>query len=237
MSNPTSGQKVPQFLNDMFKNATLYKIEQLNQPMTKETGKEQLARYFMEVFKLNESGEEFPVIIDMVWPLAYSSKEKAVRALRSNNNFIKGVDYQFLAQNGEKSDKGRPADMVVLSVPCLEFFIARKVREVFEVYRLVFHAARKNDPEVEKLKDLVNHASTVVGSVNKLAKRMGVSAATFTNLFKQPQLLSADMRARIENTCTNIIENGVGVDPELVELLLDVEDKEVRKKLWTKYYC
>lgn len=172
-----------------------------------------------------------------VWPLAYSSKEKAVRALRSNNNFIKGVDYQFLAQNGEKSDKGRPADMVVLSVPCLEFFIARKVREVFEVYRLVFHAARKNDPEVEKLKDLVNHASTVVGSVNKLAKRMGVSAATFTNLFKQPQLLSADMRARIENTCTNIIENGVGVDPELVELLLDVEDKEVRKKLWTKYYC
>ena len=28
-----------------------------------------------------------------------------------------------------------------LSVSCLEFFIARKVREVFDVYREVFHAA------------------------------------------------------------------------------------------------
>ena len=27
----------------------------------------------------------------------------------------------------------------MLSVPCLEFFIARKVRSVFEVYRQVFH--------------------------------------------------------------------------------------------------
>lgn len=27
----------------------------------------------------------------------------------------------------------------MLSVPCLEFFIARKVRPVFEVYRQVFH--------------------------------------------------------------------------------------------------
>lgn len=27
----------------------------------------------------------------------------------------------------------------MLSVPCLEFFIARKVRPVFEVYRKVFH--------------------------------------------------------------------------------------------------
>ena len=27
----------------------------------------------------------------------------------------------------------------MLSVPCLEFFIARKVRQVFEVYRQVFH--------------------------------------------------------------------------------------------------
>lgn len=34
---------------------------------------------------------------------------------------------------------GRPQNTYMLSVPCLEFFIARKVRPVFEVYRQVFH--------------------------------------------------------------------------------------------------
>lgn len=51
-------------------------------------------------------------------------------------------------QNGEKSDDtqadgksvmGRPQNTYMLSVPCLEFFIARRVRPVFEVYRQVFH--------------------------------------------------------------------------------------------------
>lgn len=34
---------------------------------------------------------------------------------------------------------GRPQNTYMLSVPCLEFFIARRVRPVFEVYRQVFH--------------------------------------------------------------------------------------------------
>ena len=236
MKNSNSPE-LPKFLDELFKNVTLYKVEQSNVPLTKETGKEQLARYFFEVFRLDESGEEFPVVFDMVWPLVYERRDIAVRALRSSNNFIKGVDYQFLRQNAEKSDKGRPADIIMLSVPCLEFFIARKVREVFEIYRLVFHASRKADPEVEKLKDLVNTASSILGSTNKLAKRLGLSAATFTNLVKRPALLSSEMRTRIETACVNIIEHGVGVDSELVELLLDVDDKETRKKLWKKYYC
>lgn len=49
------------------------------------------------------------------------------------------VDNQFLAQNGENSRKGRPIEKYYLSVSCLEFFIARKIRAVFEVYRQVFH--------------------------------------------------------------------------------------------------
>ena len=34
---------------------------------------------------------------------------------------------------------GRPQNIYMLSVPCLEYLIARKVRPVFEVYRQVFH--------------------------------------------------------------------------------------------------
>ena len=55
---------------------------------------------------------------------------------------------EFLPIVGKKSDNtqddgrnlgGRPQNTYMLSVPCLEFFIARKVRPVFEVYRQVFH--------------------------------------------------------------------------------------------------
>lgn len=98
---------------------------------------------------MSKDSKEFPVNLDDVWPLVYSAKEKAVRALKSNDLFLQNVDYQVLAQNGEKSGvlaqnggkvrNGRPTEIYMLSVPCLEFFIARKVRPVFEVYRQVFH--------------------------------------------------------------------------------------------------
>lgn len=93
------------------------------------------------------------------------------------------------------------------------------------------------DPEIQETKDLMLQASAIVGSTNKLAQRMGISPTTFTNLMKRPGLLSADMLTKIKRVCTGIIDHGVGVDPELVELLLDVDDKDTRKKLWNKYYC
>ena len=50
-----------------------------------------------------------------------------------------GADNQFFHQKVENSRKGRPIEKYYLSVSCLEFFIARKIRAVFEVYRQVFH--------------------------------------------------------------------------------------------------
>nr|DAI31040.1 MAG TPA: hypothetical protein [Caudoviricetes sp.] len=117
--------------------------------LTKQSSEAEIKAYFCAVLHLSESDEEFPVNLDDVWPLVYSRKDKAVRALQSNDLFIKGIDYQVLPQNGENSKalpqnggklkEGRPVDIYMLSVPCLEFFIARKVRPVFEVYRKVFH--------------------------------------------------------------------------------------------------
>lgn len=69
----------------------------------------------------------------------YSRKDKAVRALSEDNIFIQDTDYQFFPRNGENPKGGRPSGEYWLSIPCLEFFIARKRREVFEVYRQVFH--------------------------------------------------------------------------------------------------
>ena len=127
--------------------------------LTKQSSDSEIKAYFIQVLNLSRSKEEFPVNLDEVWALAYKEKGKAVRALRTNELFVEGIDYQVFtpngqktdvvfAQNGKKSDDaqddgrnvgGRPQNTYMLSVPCLEFFIARKVRSVFEVYRQVFH--------------------------------------------------------------------------------------------------
>lgn len=117
--------------------------------LTKQSTAQDIKAYFEEVLRLSKDSKEFPVNLDDVWPLVYSRKDKAVRALQSNDLFLQNVDYQVfpkngensgvLAQNGGKVPNGRPTETYMLSVPCLEFFIARKVRPVFEVYRQVFH--------------------------------------------------------------------------------------------------
>ena len=121
--------------------------------LTKQSSEAEIKAYFCAELNLSESDEEFPVNLDDVWPLVYSEKGKAVRALKSNDLFMQGIDYILLPQNGEQDSplaqngkrlasgkfNGENKVTYMLSVPCLEFFIARKVRPVFEVYRQVFH--------------------------------------------------------------------------------------------------
>ena len=133
--------------------------------LTKQSSESEIKAYFIQVLNLSRSKEEFPVNLDEVWPLVFNFRADAVRALAKNNLFVKDIDYQVFSKNAEnsevlfhsknksneeasdntKTDKdgknlgGRPQNTYMLSVPCLEFFIARRVRPVFEVYRQVFH--------------------------------------------------------------------------------------------------
>ena len=116
--------------------------------LTKQSTAQEIKAYFEEVLKLSKDSKEFPVNLDDVWPLVYAEKGKAVRALKSNELFVEGIDFILLAQNGKQDGNngkqvnswgGNNQVTYMLSVPCLEFFIARKVRPVFEVYRQVFH--------------------------------------------------------------------------------------------------
>jgi len=88
---------------------------------------------------LSKSGEQYPVNLEDVYYLAYSRKDHAIDALKKDEVFMQDVDYQVFPQIRENLFGGRPKDIYKLSIPCLEFFIARKVRPVFEVYRQVFH--------------------------------------------------------------------------------------------------
>lgn len=94
-----------------------------------------IKRYFEFILSQTEKGEKFPIKLDDVFALVYSRKDKAVRALIDSDQFMQDIDYKVFPLNGENSNGGRPSMVYMLSVSCLEYFIARKVRSVFEVYR------------------------------------------------------------------------------------------------------
>lgn len=107
--------------------------------LTQESDNNQIKAYFNQILALKESGKEFPVDLDDVWGLVYSRRDKAVTSLKEN--FIEGVDFQVFHQKGKNLYGGRPVQKYILTTSCLEYFIARKVRFVFDVYRKVFHKA------------------------------------------------------------------------------------------------
>nr|DAD81736.1 MAG TPA: AntA/AntB antirepressor [Myoviridae sp. ct9Ns12] len=109
---------------------------------------EDIKRYFKAILELSKLDVPYPVNLDYVWMLAYSRKDKAVTALKEN--FIESIDYQVFHQKGENPKGGRPTIEYHLSVSCLEYFIARKVRPVFDVYREVFHKVNEIAPKVAK---------------------------------------------------------------------------------------
>lgn len=105
--------------------------------LTNESSDNDLKKYFQSIRELVKSGKNFPINLDDVWGLAYGRKEEAVRALVSNELFMEGSDYQILRCSAV--NVGRPKMEYLLTVKCLEFFIARRVRRVFNVYREFFH--------------------------------------------------------------------------------------------------
>lgn len=109
---------------------------------------EEIKRYFKVILELSKLDVPYPVNLDYVWMLAYSRKDNATKEL--TKNFIQDIDYQIFRQKAENSKCGRPSIEYHLSVSCLEYFIARKVRPVFDVYREVFHKVNEIVPKVAK---------------------------------------------------------------------------------------
>lgn len=148
-----------------------------------------IRNYFQYIFTLAKSGEQYPVNLEDVYYLAYSLKENAVKALKKDETFVQGFDYQVLVQNDGNLFGGRPTNIYKLSIPCLEYFIARKVRPVFEVYRQVFHTVpdvamkvRADKTKMEKLEkenDYLKHQIEVVKSIYKQETNLKCSCFSF----------------------------------------------------------
>lgn len=112
--------------------------------MLRARNREQIRSYFEQVLNLRNSGEAYPVKLDDVWPLVYGYKKDAIDVLKTE--FYEGIDYISKVPDYQRSGQNSPivggdfrSKHYFLTAACLEYFIARRVPEVFEVYRKVFH--------------------------------------------------------------------------------------------------
>lgn len=175
--------------------------------LTKESSDAQIKRYFESVLKLSQTDNEFPIDLEIVWMVAYPRKDHAVRALK--DNFIEGIDYVVSPKNGENPQGGRPTDVYMLSIPCLEYFIARKVRPVFEVYRKVFHKVVTGRKEIiytekevkQQLLDAEKQVREAVSTTNQLYARnaqLTAQVKTLVSLYEKEVMDKINILSFIE---------------------------------------
>lgn len=182
--------------------------------LVKDSEPEQIKLYFGEILHLTKSGREFPIDLDNVWALAYTRKSSAVRTLQSD--FIQNVDYQTLHQKVQGGKHNTSINTkYMLSVAAFEYFIAKKVQPVFEVYRQVFHRALNSDMNTKRLSD---EASYIEGDVfiGKLGN------GTIHGMYKNGELwysLSAIMSfvGYASKSPTNTYSSKIGVDGAIKE--------------------
>lgn len=201
--------------------------------LTKESVPSDIERYFRGVLALDQQDKVFSVNLDDVWRLAYNRKDAAVRALKAN--FIENVDYLTLPQNVERSEDGTfisGGTDYYLTSACLEYFVARKVRPVFEVYRRVFHHAVAQVQQQPSLQEQIqaklafadwsakflnlNDASKL-GIAQKIGKMVGLDDAL-------PQSVNAGTEKPITHAATDLLKShNVGISAQAFNRMLELK--------------
>lgn len=154
--------------------------------LTTESTEAQIRAYFNGLLTIARTQtNDFPVNLEDVWRLVYERKDNAIRSLK--RYFLQDVDFQVFRKNAENSQGGRPIETYFLSLACLEFFVARKVRAVFEVYRQVFHKAIRyampeEVPQLEAAPPKDAEVKDVIEWIAALQRYAGVGKASTLEL-------------------------------------------------------
>ncbi len=82
--------------------------------------------------------------------------------------------------------------------------------------------------------EIIDKAAVMMGSYNKLSRRIGVSNASLSILRKyglmgkSNHVQSEALIQRIEAQCKRIVEGHLGYNPELMDIILDITNKRAR---------
>ena len=213
-----------------------------------DTPQTEIKTYFTKILELKQAGNPFPVNLDEVWPLVYARKDKAVRVLTSE--FIDGedyitqsVDFQRFPQNGESKIGGDFKTVkYFLSVPCLEYFIAKRVKAVFEVYRSVFHNvidakcdlfgnAINDKPNYKQLKKQAFELVVLQGKTQKeVACALQITEKTMSEWAKQGNWREQRKATEMEEQTTAMTGRLLLAIPDICA----IEDKGLRMRIINK---
>lgn len=197
--------------------------------LTKKSVPADIERYFRGVLALDQQDKVFSVNLDDVWQLAYERKDNAVRGLKTN--FIENVDFIVIRNDAEKSN-GRPSVDYYLTSACLEYFVARKVRPVFEVYRRVFHhavAQVQQQPSLQEqiqanltfadwaIKTLNINEASKLGWAKKISDKFGLAA-------ELPDAVNAGTEKPITHAATDLLKShNVGISAQAFNRMLELK--------------
>lgn len=206
--------------------------------LTKDSVPSDIERYFRGVLALDQQDKVFSVNLDDVWQLAYSRKDNAVRALKAN--FMENVDYiaiqksenNSLPQNAEQDWGGNNKVDYYITSACLEYFVARKVRPVFEVYRRVFHhavAQVQQQPSLQEqiqanltfadwaIKTLNINEASKLGWAKKISDKFGLAA-------ELPDAVNAGTEKPITHAATDLLKShNVGISAQAFNRMLELK--------------
>lgn len=197
--------------------------------LTKESVPSDIERYFRGVLALDQQDKVFSVNLDDVWQLVYSERGKAVKALKQN--FIDNVDYISIAQSGKTATGGFKKIDYYLTSACLEYFVARKVRPVFEVYRRVFHhaVAQVQQPSLQEqiqanltfadwaIKTLNINEASKLGWAKKISDKFGLAA-------ELPDAVNAGTEKPITHAATDLLKShNVGISAQAFNRMLELK--------------
>lgn len=206
--------------------------------LTKDSVPSDIERYFRGVLALDQQDKVFSVNLDDVWQLAYSRKDNAVRALKAN--FMENVDYiaiqksenSSLPQNAEQDWGGNNKVDYYITSACLEYFVARKVRPVFEVYRRVFHhavAQVQQQPSLQEqiqanltfadwaIKTLNINEASKLGWAKKISDKFGLAA-------ELPDAVNAGTEKPITHAATDLLkQHNVGISAQAFNRMLELK--------------
>lgn len=195
--------------------------------LTKDSVPSDIERYFRGVLALDQQEKVFSVNLDDVWQLVYSERGKAVKALKQN--FIDNVDYISIAQSGKTATGGFKKIDYYLTSACLEYFVARKVRPVFEVYRRVFHHAVFQQPSLQEqiqanltfadwaIKTLNINEASKLGWAKKISDKFGLAA-------ELPDAVNAGTEKPITHAATDLLKShNVGISAQAFNRMLELK--------------
>lgn len=201
-----------------------------NLVLTKESNPSDIERYFRGVLVLDQQDKVFSVNLDDVYQLAYVERGKAISSLK--NNFIENVDYIVIAQSGKNPQGGRPKVDYYLTSAAMEYFVARKVRPVFEVYRRVFHhavAQVQQQPSLQEqiqanltfadwaIKTLNINEASKLGWAKKISDKFGLAA-------ELPDAVNAGTEKPITHAATDLLkQHNVGISAHAFNRMLELK--------------